>query len=208
VKAYPRKRVRAFINHLAERPPGRDTCNPYRIPALARNLELYLQSMWRDSRYRGLMLVGEALGYRGGRNTGIPFSSSQLLQQAPHSFLARLNPGLSLASQESEATAAIVWQYLATREELPLFWNAFPYHPHRRDEPDSNRKPRKAELEEGGSLLAELAAIFKPGRVAGLGREGQRVAVRVFPGTDVSYIRHPSYGGKSVFVHGLDALLD
>ena len=207
MKAYPRNRVKSFITRLAERPSARDSFNPYQTPALARNLELYLQATWRDARYQGLMLVGEALGYRGGRNTGIPFSSSQLFQQVPHSFLSELAPRLTLASQDGEATAAIVWQYLATRQELPLFWNAFPFHPHRGNEPGSNRKPLRAELEEGAGLLSELALIFKPARVAGLGREGQRLAASVFPETHVTYIRHPSYGGKSAFIHGMKKLM-
>ena len=130
-----------------------------------------------------------------------------MFQQVPHSFLADLSPRLTLASQDREATAAIVWQYLATRRELPLFWNAFPFHPHRSGEPCSNRKPLKAELEEGASLLCELALIFKPERVAGLGREGQRLAAGVFPETRVTYIRHPSYGGKSAFIHGMEKLM-
>jgi hypothetical protein len=197
---------------LAARPNRSDSFNPYRDPQLARNLKHYLEAMWSSPQYQGLLLVGEALGYRGGGNTGIPFSSCKLYTEVEHPFLQSLADKLRFPQQakrqESEATASIVWRYLQTRQQLPLLWNAFPFHPHIEGEPDSNRKPRAAELEEGVERLRQLTAIFQPLRIAGIGREGHKAAATLFPEMDVVYIRHPSYGGKADFISGMDTLQD
>lgn len=208
MKHYPRRRVREFIASLAARPHRSDSFNPYRDQQLARNLEHYLETLWRYPGYTGLLLVGEALGYRGGRNTGVPFSSSALYREAEHPFLHDLAGKLQLSQRESEATANIVWRYLSDKQQLPLFWNAYPFHPHQRGNAASNRKPRAAEVKEGAQLLRELVTIVRPRRIAGIGREGYKVATREFPDRQVIYIRHPSYGGKADFIAGMDQLLD
>jgi hypothetical protein len=207
VKRYPRTRVREFVASLAARPHRRDSYNPYREPQLARNLEYYLQAVWRYPDYDGLLLVGEALGYRGGRNTGIPFSSSRLYSEVGHPFLQALARKLALQADDSEVTANVVWRQLAPGRCLPLFLNAFPFHPHKTGQPGSNRRPRAGEVDEGAAYLGQLVDIFQPSRIAGVGREGQRIAARLFPHRVVTYIRHPSYGGASEFRTGLEAAL-
>ncbi|MCZ6831461.1 MAG: uracil-DNA glycosylase [Gammaproteobacteria bacterium] len=212
MKRFPRRRLQQFIARLAARPNRRDSFNPYREPPLARNLEHYLETLWRHPHYHGLLLVGEALGYKGGRNTGVPFSSSKLYTEVEHPFLQNLAGKLRFPQhngpQDSEATAKLVWRYLQTKQQLPLFWNAFPFHPHITGKPSSNRKPRALELEEGAALLCELVAISQPQRIAGIGREGHKVAAKLFPEQEVTYIRHPSYGGKADFISGMNQLLD
>jgi uracil-DNA glycosylase len=208
VKPYPRRRVREFVASLAARPQRRDSFNPYRDAQMARNLESYLRTLWRYPHYDGLLLVGEALGYKGGRNTGIPFSSGRLYSEAGHPFLRLLAPKLGLSWEDSEVTANIVWRELLGRQSVPLFWNAFPFHPHQRGKPASNRKPRASEVAEGTGFLRELVDIYKPRRIAGIGREGQRIAAKLFPQHAVHYVRHPSYGGKAEFSRGLERLLD
>ncbi len=212
MKRFPRTRVRAFVARLAQRPVALDCTNPYSDPALARNLERYLEATWRDPAYRGLLLVGEALGYRGGVHTGIPFSSGAIYEQATgdaaaHPFLAALAPRLELHNAVAESTASIVWRYLAGQRELPLFWNAFPWHPCRPAAPQSNRKPRAAEVDEGAARLRDLVALFRPARIAGVGRAGQELAQTVFPEQEVVYLRHPSHGGAREFARGMDRLL-
>lgn len=211
MKRFPRQRLRELVHALAARPNCSDSFNPYRDPQLARNLMHYLEAMCVSPHYTGLLLVGEALGYRGGGNTGVPFSSSKLFSEVEHPFLQNLASKLRFPQQanrqDSEATASIVWRYLQTRQQLPLFWNAFPFHPHIKGDPSSNRKPRKAELEEGLERLRQVTAIFQPLRIAGIGREGQRAAASLFPELEVAYIRHPSYGGKADFTKGMDAFL-
>ena len=87
---YPRKQVQRFVAAVAARRPSDDVANPWRQQRLARNLAVYLEALWRIGGGRVLML-GEALGYRGGSQTGIPFSSAALLRDDKHPFLASLS---------------------------------------------------------------------------------------------------------------------
>jgi hypothetical protein len=153
------------------------------------------------------MLVGEALGYRGGRLTGIPFSSERLLRQAPHPFLRALRERVRINGETSEATATLVWGALSGRRRLPLFWNAFPFHPYHPGSPQSNRAPTASEISEGQAHLQQIAAIYQPELVAGVGKKGYLAAGRALPDTPIVLLRHPSYGGKSEFESGLTRLL-
>ena len=100
-----------------------------------------------------------------------------------------------------------MWDYLARRRTLPLFWNAFPFHPHHEGKPLSNRAPTADEISEGISYLRLIGEWYRPQHVAGLGRKGARALERAFPGCRVAALRHPSYGGKNEFIRGMDRLL-
>ena len=196
-----------LIADLERRPHSPQVCNPYRLPGRSGNLCSYLEAML-DRPGRRILLVGEALGYRGGLHTGIPISSSALLRRPTHSFLRSLQPRIALEEDISEATATIVWDYLRRRRTIPLFWNAFPFHPHERDNPASNRAPTAAETGEGTPFLVQVAQLYRPQLIAGLGTKGTRAARRALPGSPVTALRHPSYGGKQAFIQGMDRLLD
>jgi len=72
------RRFDRFIDELARAAVSPRACNQYArgVPENAvrrRNLRLYLEQL--DAIGPALMLVGEAVSYRGGRLTGIPFVS-------------------------------------------------------------------------------------------------------------------------------------
>jgi hypothetical protein len=197
--------VEQIIALLEDRPHSPTVTNPYRLAHRSDNLRAYLGAML-DRRQRRILLVGEALGYRGGLLTGIPFSSCSLLNLAPHPFLRSLRERIRVSGHSGEATAAMVWDYLRRRRTLPLFWNAFPFHPHLAGRETSNRAPDAAESAEGRRYLQLVWRLYRPQRVAGLGRKGTDAASRAFPDHPITHIRHPSYGGKREFVRGMDAL--
>ena len=171
-------RVETFVSDLAAARIGA-TFNFYRDGERAKLRRARLTSYLDARRDARLLLVGEAAGYRGARVSGIPFTSERQLTGEP--------PG--------EASATIVRGVLAELglAEDVLLWNVVPTHPHRAGRPASNRAPTKGEIEAGMRFVRELAR----GRtVVAIGR----VAQRALGGP---YVRHPSYGGASLFRAGL-----
>jgi hypothetical protein len=156
-----------------------DAFNFYRYgPGAARRrarLAAYLEAR-ADA---GILLVGEAPGFRGARISGIPFTSERQLSGAG----------------PAEATATIVHgvlERLGLAGEV-LLWNALPAHPHRPGEPSSNRPPTRPEVEAGRPFVEALAAgreVIPVGRVAGAA-------------LGLPWIRHPSHGGAGAFADGL-----
>ena len=166
-----------FVERLAAARIG-GTFNQYAASGLRRErLVRYL----RERRRAGVLLVGEAPGYRGARVSGIPFTSERQLS----------------GSGPAEATATIVRRTLAELglEGDVLLWNLVPTHP---GTAVSNRPPTRSEIEQSAPFLRELAAGR---RVVAIGR----LAHARLGGP---YIRHPSHGGAAAFRTGLaEALL-
>ena len=101
------KDLRRFVNRLQKSPHDELVFNPYRYKHCRENLSHYLQKHYElGSR---VLLMGEALGFRGGRLTGIPFSSAQLLAHSTHPFWCSLRPSLMCKHDVAEASASIVW---------------------------------------------------------------------------------------------------
>lgn len=195
-----------FISKLRRRRSGESVTNPYRDARLGENLRLYLEAMLRQTGPR-VLLVGEAPGYKGCGLTGIPFSCGTIYGSISHSILDELAGKITLDVVESENTAKIVWTYLAKQAVTPLFWNSFPFHPHPIGNTKKNRAPTRAEIDEGGSYLKELVTLYVPDVIAGIGRKGTSCAQLSFPDREIRYIRHPSYGGKSDFIRGMNEVL-
>jgi uracil-DNA glycosylase len=172
---HTRAGLRSIVDELAGRRIGR-TFNPYsqgpRAPLLRDRLNAYLAKR----RSATIVLVGEALGYRGGRVSGLPFTSERQLS------------GVGPA----EATSTIVHAVLAELglEERVLLWNVVPTHP---GTAISNRRPTRAEIE---ASLPFLERLVRGRRALAVGRLAQVE-------TGAAYVRHPSHGGAAAFRAGL-----
>lgn len=170
--------MQRFVDELARARIGA-TFNFYREgdSALLRRERLahYLEAR-RDA---PVLVVGEAAGYRGARVSGLPFTSERQMSGAG----------------PAEATATIVHRALAELEleTEVLLWNLVPTHPHRPGEPESNRRPTRAEVVEAMRFLQQLA---RGRRTIAVGR----LAHSVLGG---AYVRHPSHGGSAAFREGL-----
>ena len=172
-----------FVTALASARIGR-THNQYAGSPLRRErLAGYLDAK-RDAR---LLLVGEAAGYRGARVSGIAFTSERQLTGAG----------------PAELSATIVHRTLAELgvADDVLLWNLVPTHPHRPEEPQSNRPPTRDEVAAGRPFLEALAASGPPDRrMLGVGRLAQQEL-------GCPYVRHPSHGGAAAFGETLAACL-
>ncbi|MBV7380992.1 MULTISPECIES: uracil-DNA glycosylase [Rhodobacterales] len=148
--------------------------------------------------------IARDLGYRGGRRTGVPLTDEAHLTEAEHLFggitLARATTGPALA----ERTATVTWQLLSSIGRPVMLWNVFPLHPHAPDDPMTNRSHRKTERSATWPFLLALLEMLQPKRLVAIGRDaGEALADLDLP---VSQVRHPSYGGQSEFIAGIEAI--
>lgn len=166
-----------------------------------RNLHCYLETFanaW-------FVLVGEAAGYAGCRFSGIPFTcEAQWAGPTPLPWTVGKDLARSSRAETPwvERSATMVWETLGERKDCVL-WNAFPWHPVGESGPLSNRRPG-GDLPDGYEALRCLLSLFPGARPVAIGRVAQQALAAI--GLDVPYIRHPSHGGKRLFVRGVAAL--
>jgi uracil-DNA glycosylase len=204
--------IAAFVELLATLPSTDTAFNPWYAetdPGAIRrtNLSLYLHEL----KHRGsrLLLLGEAPGYQGCRLTGIPFMSEHLLLQGVPSMglfgeargYRRSTTGDRL---RKEPSATIVWQTLAHYDLLPVLWPAFPFHPHKPGNSQSNRPPAAVEVAFGRTIWQRIVEVMDIEEIVAVGNVGHRSLAAA--GIEAIKIRHPSQGGKPEFVAGIAAL--
>ena len=208
----PNLTIEKFVKQLATVAHRPDLYNPYRGhggPIRRANLIRYLTLLRQSS--SGHILVGEAIGYRGGRMTGIPFTSEDLMLNGalPHAVLGASQGYRRVPSRGPlwrEASASIVWSTIRNQPALPILWNALPFHPHVANQRLSNRTPRVNELDLGIPYLSALLTLFPGSRLIAVGRRAETALRR--HGYDHVAIRHPSHGGKRDFVAGIRKYLE
>lgn len=171
------------------------------------NLLIYLKQMYALK--PKVILVGEAPGYRGCRLTGVPFTSEHLLMNNMNGLeLFGRNNGYRLAVEKEkvlkEATATIIWNTLIENNIMALAWNAFPFHPHKKDHGESNRTPLKKELLLGEKPLLQMIEMFGIEQVVAVGNKAEESLKGL--GIHCSKVRHPAQGGKNDFVQGIKGI--
>lgn len=197
-----------FINALSRVDVSDRACNQYargdRWNAIRRrNLALYFEEIGRPT----MLLIGEAPSHRGGRLTGIAFTSETLMLSGINGHLGehrgyrKASPG---PQRSTEASATMVWGTIRDMDPLPLLWNAFPFHPFHHGHPLTNRMPLIGELRIGQRFIEGLMDMFPIERVVAIGNHADRSLTML----DIAHekVRHPSQGGKQAFVAGMARL--
>jgi hypothetical protein len=174
-----------------------------------RNLRLYLNEL--EAIGPRMLLIGEAVSYRGGRLTGIAFVSESVMLGGVETRGGRIlgadrgyrkaTPGPKLST---EASATMVWGTIRDVDPLPLLWNAFPFHPFGPDNPDSNRAPTAAELLIGERFIGRLLQFFAFEQIVAIGNSASLSLQKM--SVEHTKVRHPSQGGKNLFVEGMARL--
>jgi uracil-DNA glycosylase len=169
-----------------------------------KNLLVYLSQMYKIK--PKVILVGEAPGYRGCRLTGVPFTSDYLLMNNMEGLsLFGREAGYSLTQEKDkllkEATATIIWETLIKYDLMALAWNAFPFHPHKKENGESNRTPLKSELLIGERFLVKMIEMFEIKKVVAVGNKAEESLKKLNICADK--VRHPAQGGKAQFVEGI-----
>jgi len=197
---FPRK-IKKFTRRLQDEETGIYVSNFYkakRTNLQRANLEKYLEYMYTQK--PDTMLIGEAPGYNGCRLTGIPFTSEYIVSEGVlEGKLFGLANGYKASKKrvKKEQSATAMWSVLEELEVLPLLWNAFPFHPFKKENINSNRKPNGKELEVGKAYLSELIELFGITQIIAVGN----VAEQTLHKMKIKHkkVRHPSYGGKADF---------
>lgn len=166
------------------------------------NLKQYLSLM--AFKQPSVLIVGEAPGFHGCKFSGIPFTSEYILFTNP--FFKNLNfQFISSVDLKKENSATIVWDEIDKSDNKPLIWNIYPFHPYRPENVSKNRTPHYNELIFGKKYVKELIEIFGIKKIGAIGRLAESMISDL--GIEYEYIRHPSYGGKSKFIEGLNKIL-
>ena len=216
----PRDSIEKFIR-LLKRSPSGAVFNPWwqvdeqndivhNAPVIRRRqLNAYLRKRLRTA---NLALIGEAVGYRGGRFSGIPMTSERLLfgrsrtvEIKSEDFLGikphRTSKFNACADGFSEPTATIVWSTLlklGLDPEQFVLWNAFPWHSFDRTRGHlSNRAPNKSEQARGLPVLKAFLELFRCKQVVALGKIAAAQLEHL--GFDFQCVRHPASGGAKLF---------
>lgn len=213
-----------FLHMLKKSPPGA-VFNPWwqvdkqndigrNAPGIRRKqLGAYLRARKGKAKF---VVIGEALGYRGGHFSGIPMTSERILlgkkkdagidPEQIFSSPAVAGPRRTSKPQKcrhgfSEPTATIVWGTLlrlGLKPEQFVLWNAFPWHSFdSRRGMLSNRMPNKSERAAGLPVLKAFLELFSCDQVVALGE----IAAAQLEELNVNAhcVRHPASGGAKLF---------
>lgn len=205
-----------LIESTPENMPG--MFNPYKehCPHDTRHNSL-LERMKRLSRHLNcdakLILIGEAIGYQGGRVSGLAFTSERLLMDGAIPRIERVQERLSNRHLPfSEPSATIVWKtlYKLGMAEQTVLWNSVQLHPFKLGNLWSNRTPTNAEVDLGVPALRVLFEAYPNARVVPVGQKAADSLARNFAGSGVSIlpaVRHPANGGAKLFADGLEEIV-
>jgi hypothetical protein len=157
------------------------------------NLVQYLVERTRE---RPVVLAGEAMGYAGGRFSGIAFTAERTLLEWGEPY------GLTSFRPEGfkEMSGSIVHGLLGDLGVEPrvLLWNTVPAHPHPPGRPLGNRAPTMRERSSGGEALALFLEAVRPLAIVPVGRIAER-ALADLGVESLPAVRHPAQGGANQF---------
>jgi hypothetical protein len=143
-----------------------------------------------------VVLAGEAMGYAGGRFSGIAFTAERtLLEWGEPYALTSTRPG-----GYAEMSGSIVHGLLGSLgvEQRVVLWNTVPAHPHPAGRPLANRAPSMPERRAGGEALARFLDAVRPLAIVPVGRIAERALLDL--GIDaLPSVRHPAQGGATRF---------
>ena len=173
------------------------------------------------------LLVAEAIGYQGGRFTGIALVSERILLGHHKSIKPNVilpdyqgqrtsNPGYDgLKNTQkhlgfTEPTATIVWGEVIKSSVSPeqvMTWNMFPFHPFAQNRgPLTNRTPTTMELEVGAYYTKMLLTLLPKVTVVAIGRKAGRTLDTM--GIKNTPVPHPANGGAGRFKEAIKKVLE
>jgi uracil-DNA glycosylase len=221
--------IERFVRLLKQSPPGA-VFNPWwqvdKQNDIGSNAPLIRRSHLRAYLYKRLgkakvVVIGEALGYRGGHFSGIPMTSERILLGKKENVgikpeyvfssvkATRTSKPEQCSDGFSEPTATIVWSSLlrlGLKPEEFVLWNAFPWHSFNpRRGLLSNRMPNKSERSAGLSVLNAFLDLFPREEIIALGNIAASQLKEL--NVECHCVRHPASGGARLFRQGIGTLV-
>jgi hypothetical protein len=195
--------ARAFVEHVAAlafgtcfRPLTDESPELDLAGAAARRRENLVHYLVERTRERPVVLAGEAMGYAGGRVSGIAFTAERTLLAwgAPYALTSTRPEGYK------EMSGSIVHGLLGELglEHRVLLWNTVPAHPHPPGRPLGNRAPSMPERRAGGTVLGQLLELVDPLAVVPVGKIAER-SLDELGIASLPSVRHPAQGGATRF---------
>ena len=225
--------IEQFIKLLKESPRG-GVFNPWweidkqndiggNAPSIRRRqLAAYLRERLGKTTF---VVIGEALGYRGGHFSGIPMTSERILlgkkeiagirsehvlSSAACARPRRTSKPVQCSNGFSEPTATIVWGSLlklGLKPEEFILWNAFPWHSFDpRRGMLSNRMPTKKERSAGLSVLKAFLDLFPCDELVALGNVAASQLEKL--NVESHRVRHPASGGAKLFRQQIEKIVN
>ena len=151
--------------------------------------------------------IGRDLGHRGGRRTGLALTDDYRFTDHTKRWKVEMERP-TLGPLVRERTASVIWEMLEQIEEHVFLWNIFPLHPFPEGSVYENRAHSAVERDAGAELLLTLVSLLQPRRVVAVGNDAARALRNNFGPLEVNHVRHPSYGGESVFREQVALLYD
>lgn len=202
--------IQGIIEQLQNAPSRIDQFNPYNdictthdlpnAPETRRkNLKQYLEAQL-DLNPKSFW-IGESPGYNGVRRSGLYLLSEPQLEELSNRLHCAPFQKATKTADKATNTSKQVWKMIQTLPEVPLTYDAFPFHLMQSVAPFRNRSPKRAELRMYAFLLKELIQLFQPETVIAIGRKAE-FALRELE-IPALYVRHPAHGGQPAFEAGI-----
>ena len=179
-------------------------------------LQAYLEERLHKAK---LIMIAEAVGYQGGRFTGIAMTCERMLlghhdTVTPEMVFTGVLPKRTSYADSTyitkrtqrelglnEPTDSVVWNAMLEANIDPyevVLWNIFPFHPFKGDDGLTNRTPTQDELDQGWTYTKQLLSLFPDAHILGIGQKSS-LTLQAY-GVDVqATLRHPANGGAGLY---------
>jgi len=201
------RNIDTIIKMLSETKTPEELFNPYRdvcdihdkenAPEIRRiNLRILLEAY---SKIKPKMIwVFEAPSFMGARRSGAPFVNEGMFSEIETLLgIQERFKKATVTDAKTALTSRIAWNVVGNLKQIPMIWESIPFHPHKKNNPMSNRKPDKSEILNYKHFIDYITKFIRPNVTISVGRTAEEILNLLnIPNT---YVRHPAQGGARKF---------